>query len=70
MATARPPMLKQLVRSNARRDVAQFDPDRYRLGQAALDFSIEEAKRIKDWPALETAVDAKIAVALAAIMDA
>lgn len=53
-------MLKQLVRSNARRDVAQFDPDRYRLGQAALDFSIEEAKRIKDWPALETAVDAKI----------
>lgn len=60
MARVRPPMLKQLVRSNARRDVTQFDPERYRLSQAALNFSIEEARRIKDWPALEAAVDAKI----------
>ena len=37
-----------------------FDPARHRLKVAALDYSIEEAKRIKDWPKLEEAVDAKI----------
>lgn len=42
------------------RDVEQFDPERYHLKQAALDYSIEHAKRIKDWPALEKAIDAKI----------
>lgn len=55
-----PPMLKQIVRSNQRQEIVEFDPKRYRLGQAALKFTIEEAKRIKDWPALEKAVDAKI----------
>jgi phage N-6-adenine-methyltransferase len=40
--------------------VTKFDPEQYRLNQAALDYGIEEAKRIKDWPALEKAVDAKI----------
>jgi phage N-6-adenine-methyltransferase len=43
------------------REVEQFDPQRYRLNDKALDFGIEEAKRIKDWPALEQAVDIKIA---------
>jgi phage N-6-adenine-methyltransferase len=43
------------------RAVEQFDPERYRLNDKALDFGIEEAKRIKDWPALEQAVDIKIA---------
>jgi hypothetical protein len=28
--------------------------------QAAGDYSIEHAKQIKDWPALETVVDAKV----------
>jgi hypothetical protein len=51
---------KQLTRINGGRDVEQFDPERHRLEVAALDYGIEHAKRIKDWPALETAVDAKI----------
>jgi hypothetical protein len=42
-------------------DVGIFKPERYRLNDAALDFGIKEAKRIKDWPALEKAVDMKIA---------
>jgi hypothetical protein len=41
-------------------DITLLDPERYRLKDAALDFGIEEAKRIKDWPTLEKAVDAKI----------
>jgi phage N-6-adenine-methyltransferase len=41
-------------------DVETFDPSRFRLHDRALDFGIEEAKRIKDWPTLEKAVDAKI----------
>lgn len=43
-----------------RGEVEQFDPERYKLKQAALDYSIEHAKRIKDWPKLEAAVDAKL----------
>ena len=35
-------------------------PERHRLKVAAINFGIEEAKRIKDWPMLEGAVDAKI----------
>jgi len=42
-------------------DIETFDPSRFRLHDRALDFGIEEAKRIKDWPTLEKAVDAKIA---------
>ena len=38
----------------------QYDPNRHRLNVAAIDYSIDEAKRIRDWPALEKAVDAKI----------
>ena len=41
-------------------DVQIFDPQRYRLNDAALDYGIEHAKRIKDWPKLEEAVDLKI----------
>ena len=41
--------------------MVQFDPERHRLNVAALDYGVEEAKRIKkDWPALEQAIDAKI----------
>jgi ParB family chromosome partitioning protein len=40
--------------------IERFDPQRHRLQVAAIDYGIEEAKRIKDWPSLETAVDAKI----------
>lgn len=40
--------------------VELFDPGRHRLTVAAIDYSIEEAKRLRDWPALEAAVDAKI----------
>jgi hypothetical protein len=38
----------------------KFDPKRFRLKQKALDFTLDEAKRIKDWPTLEEAVDAKL----------
>jgi hypothetical protein len=48
-------------RAKAKSSLVQFDPNRHRLKVAALDFTIEEARRIKDWPALEEAVDAKIA---------
>jgi hypothetical protein len=41
-------------------EVAEYKPERHRLIAAALDYGIEEAARIKDWPALEGAVDAKI----------
>ena len=34
--------------------------ERHRLVVAALDYGIEEAKRIKDWEALEEAVADKI----------
>jgi ParB family chromosome partitioning protein len=40
--------------------LVKFDPERHRLTVAALDYGIKEAKRIKDWPALEKAIDAKI----------
>lgn|SRR5262249_3698140 len=40
--------------------ITEFRPDRHRLQVRALDFGIEEAKRIKDWPKLEEAVDLKI----------
>lgn len=42
-----------LLEGKGSRQLEQFDPDRFRLTQAALDYGIEEAKRIKDWPALE-----------------
>lgn len=42
------------------KDLEQFDPERHRLKVAALNYGIEEAKRLKDWPMLEQAVDAKI----------
>jgi hypothetical protein len=38
----------------------RFDPKRYRLNDAALDYGIEEARRIKDWDILREAIDAKI----------
>jgi phage N-6-adenine-methyltransferase len=41
--------------------LTQFEPERHRLNVAALNYGIEEAKRLKDWPALEAAIDAKIA---------
>lgn len=53
-------MTDKLALIDGGREVEQFDPERYRLKQAALDYSIEHAKQIKDWPTLETAVDKKI----------
>jgi phage N-6-adenine-methyltransferase len=41
-------------------DLDNFNPTRFRLTDTAIDFGIEEAKRIKDWPRLEAAVDEKI----------
>jgi hypothetical protein len=52
--------MSELARIESR-DVEQFDPARYRITQAALNYGIDEAKRIKDWPQLEEAVDHKIA---------
>jgi hypothetical protein len=54
-------VMPALVRSADGRQVVQFDPKRYRLRQAACDYGIKEAKRIRDWELLEQAVDAKIA---------
>lgn len=50
----------QLTLLEGGREIEQFDPERHRLKVAALDYTIEEAKQIKNWPALETAIDAKI----------
>jgi hypothetical protein len=50
----------QLTLPDGGRDVEQFDPERYRLNQAVFDYTIAHAKRIKDWPALEKAIDIKI----------
>src|SRR4051812_17557322 len=37
-----------------------YEPSRHRTQTAALDYGIKEAKRLKEWPLLEQAVDAKI----------
>jgi len=42
------------------RDLDHYEPERHRVRDAAHDYGIKEAKRIKDWPKLEEAVDAKI----------
>lgn len=52
--------MNELLKSDGRREIEQFDPERYRLKMAALDYSIEHAQRIRDWPKLEEAVDVKI----------
>jgi hypothetical protein len=41
--------------------VMRFDPNQYRIRQAAFNYGIAEAKRIRDWALLEEAVDIKIA---------
>jgi hypothetical protein len=43
-----------------RGEVVEFNPERYGLTLAALDYGIKEVKRIRDWPKLEEAVDFKI----------
>jgi phage N-6-adenine-methyltransferase len=40
--------------------IAEFNPERHRTTVATLDWGIKEARRIKDWPKLEEAVDLKI----------
>jgi hypothetical protein len=52
--------IEQALQPLGGREVERFDPKRHRLKVAALDYGIEEAKRLKDWPALEDAIDAKI----------
>lgn len=51
--------MKALVKSKPGA-VAVFDPEQFRGNIKLADYSIEEAKRIKDWPELEKAVDLKI----------
>jgi hypothetical protein len=58
---------QQLARVSARhdgrqggKDVEKFNPRFYRATQVALDFTLDEAKRIMDWPLLEKAVEEKI----------
>jgi hypothetical protein len=43
-----------------RGSLSKFDPKKTRVIDAQTDAVIEYAKRVKDWPALEVAVDAKI----------
>jgi len=40
--------------------VTQFDPKRFKLNIAALNFTIEEARQIREWEILERAVDRKM----------
>jgi DNA N-6-adenine-methyltransferase (Dam) len=54
------PATGPLIEVPRRGEVVEFDPERHRLVVAALDYGIEEAKRIRDWPKLEEAVDLKI----------
>jgi DNA N-6-adenine-methyltransferase (Dam) len=49
-----------LIEVPRRGDVVKFNPERHRLTVAALNYGIEEARRIRDWPKLEQAVDAKV----------
>jgi hypothetical protein len=49
-----------LIEVPRRGDVVEFKPERHRTTVAALEWGIKEAKRIRDWPALEKAVDLKI----------
>ena len=49
-----------LIRGSTENLPVKFDPKRFRLNDRALIFTIEEAKRIRDWPALEQAIDQKI----------
>lgn len=53
-------MKKSIVKAHGGREIERFEPDRHRLRVAAVDFTIKEAKRIKDWGALEKAIDVKI----------
>jgi hypothetical protein len=57
--TTRERDMKQLT-ERRNHSVEHYNPGRYRLNVAALDYSIKEAKRIRNWEALEQAVDAKI----------
>lgn len=52
--------MTELVVRPDRGQLQSYNPERHRLTDAAIDFGIEEAKRIKDWPTLERAVDEKI----------
>jgi phage N-6-adenine-methyltransferase len=52
--------MKELSLTDGGTEITQFDPERYRLKVTALEYGIEHAKRIKDWPALERAVAGKI----------
>jgi phage N-6-adenine-methyltransferase len=49
-----------LIEVPRRGEVVEFKPERHQLIVAALDFGIKQARRIRDWPALEEAVDFKI----------
>ena len=50
----------QLVVVNDGKNIVKFAPERHRLQVAGLDYTIEEAKRVREWPVLERAVDDKI----------
>lgn len=52
--------MNDLIKITGKQEVEKFDPKRYRLKQAALEYTAKEAKRIRDWPALEAAIDGKI----------
>lgn len=52
--------MSAIAKVNSGRSLTEFNPEKHRLTVAAIDYGIEEAKRIKDWPALEEAVDLKI----------
>jgi DNA N-6-adenine-methyltransferase (Dam) len=49
-----------LVEASQGGEIIAFKPERHQLTVAALDFGIKQATRIRDWPALEEAVDLKI----------
>src|SRR5215475_8980242 len=51
---------RALIKHRNNKELVKFDPKRFRLNVAVLDFGIKEAKRIKEWPALKEAIEVKI----------
>ena len=47
-------------RCGSRHDVTAFKPEDAKTGDTKANAVIDFAKRVKDWPALEAAVDAKL----------
>ena len=59
-SNGQPSPTSNIAQRDGGRDIGQFDPESFARNDLALDYGIEHAKKLKDWPALVKAVDAKI----------